>query len=328
MVDYPLGDLNYYLETIKERTRMGSKFFTDLVNELKDEDVNMADSGNNSAEFSKFIDTGSYAFNAAVCGDIFGGMADNKVLAIAGETSTGKTFFALGIVKHFLDTHPDAAVWYADTEAAVTKDMMASRGIDVSRVIIAEPVTVQQFRHKAITFLDAYSAQPEKNRPPLMMVLDSIGMLSTTKELEDSTEGSDTKDMTRAQIIRSAFRVLRLKLSKAKVPMVVTSHTYACVTAGTEVRMADGSIRKIEEVSIGDDVATLIGTHDVTDIVSYDEVEVADLELSDGTTLTAALDHRFLTSTGWKTVEELNEGDVLVDERTRSDSFEATLRHS
>ena len=59
-----------------------------------------------------------------------------------------------------------------------------------------------------------------------MLCLDSLGMLSTTKEVEDTADGKETRDMTRAQVLKAAFRVLTLKLGKAKVPMVVTNHTY------------------------------------------------------------------------------------------------------
>ena len=59
-----------------------------------------------------------------------------------------------------------------------------------------------------------------------MFVLDSLGMLSTTKEMEDTAEGKETRDMTRSQIVKAAFRVLTLKLGKAKVPMIMTNHTY------------------------------------------------------------------------------------------------------
>ena len=51
-------------------------------------------------------------------------------------------------------------------------------------------------------------------------------MLSTTKEIEDTQDGKETKDMTRAQIVKAAFRVLTLKLGKAKVPLIITNHTY------------------------------------------------------------------------------------------------------
>ena len=61
------------------------------------------------------------------------------------------------------------------------------------------------------------------------MCLDSLGMLSTTKEVEDTSSGKETRDMTRAQVLKAAFRVLTLKLGKAKIPMVITNHTYDVV---------------------------------------------------------------------------------------------------
>jgi len=218
-----------------------SKFFKNMVEALKDEDLSMASDGTAAAEFGGFIDTGSYVLNAVFSADLFGGIPDNKAIAFAGETSTGKTFFILGIVKSFLDANPEGGVLYYDTESAVTKKMMLGRGIDIDRVIIGEPSTVQEFRFKAITFLDKYIETPVNERPKLMMALDSLGMLSTSKEMEDTAEGKETKDMTRAGIIRAAFRVLRLKLARAKVPILVTNHTYAAI----------GSMYPTQEISGG-----------------------------------------------------------------------------
>ena len=69
----------------------------------------------------------------------------------------------------------------------------------------------------------------KKDRPPLMFVLDSLGMLSTTKEVEDATAGKETRDMTRAQVVKSIFRILSLKLGQAGIPLIVTNHTYDVV---------------------------------------------------------------------------------------------------
>jgi len=68
--------------------------------------------------------------------------------------------------------------------------------------------------------------QPEDKRKPMLFVLDSLGMLSTTKEMEDTAAGKETRDMTRSQIVKSTFRVLTLKLGQAGVPMIMTNHTY------------------------------------------------------------------------------------------------------
>ena len=54
-------------------------------------------------------------------------------------------------------------------------------------------------------------------------------MLSTTKEIEDTEAGKETRDMNRAQNVKAALRVLTLKLGKAKVPLIITNHTYDVV---------------------------------------------------------------------------------------------------
>lgn len=204
-------------------------FLKSLIKEIGDEDTYLASDGGGSAEYSGCIDTGSYILNALLSGSIYGGVPDNKITAFAGESATGKTYFVLGVVRSFLEKHPKGAVVYYDTEAAVTKQMMEERGIDTNRVIIAEPDTIQKFKTHALKLLDAYEQKEEAARPPMMFVLDSLGMLSTSKEMEDSLEGKDTRDMTKAQIIKAAFRVLTLKLAKVRIPMLVTNHVYELV---------------------------------------------------------------------------------------------------
>ena len=203
-----------------------SEFFRNLIEDIKDEDTSIIADGEGSSEYSGTIDTGSYILNACLSGSIYGGVPNNKVTAFAGESATGKTFFVLGVIQKYLKNNPDAGVVYYDTEAAVTKDMMEQRGIDTKRVILAEPETIQGFRNHALKMIDAYTKNPEDRRPPMMFVLDSLGLLSTTKEMEDTAEGKETRDMTKAQVIKATFRVLTLKLAKAQIPMLVTNHVY------------------------------------------------------------------------------------------------------
>jgi RecA/RadA recombinase len=206
-------------------------FLTDIVKEIDNEYAGLVSDGVAAGDTGTFIDTGSYIFNALVSGSIFGGIPSNKITAIAGESSTGKTFYCLGIVKHFLETDPDAGVIYFESESAISRDMIESRKIDSKRMVIVPVTTVQEFRTQAIKILDKYLAQKAEDRKPMMFVLDSLGMLSTSKEIEDSEAGKETRDMTRAQVVKSIFRVLTLKLGKANVPMLVTNHTYDVVGA-------------------------------------------------------------------------------------------------
>lgn len=203
-----------------------NEFLKSIVADCNNEFASIVDEGVEAGDVSTFIDTGSHIFNALLSGSIYGGLPANKITAIAGESATGKTFFALGICKYFLDTNPNAGVIYFETESALTKEMIQERGIDTKRMVMMPVTTVQEFRTQAIQILDKYLEQKEADRQPLMFVLDSLGMLSTTKEIEDTSDGKETRDMTRAQLVKAAFRVLTLKLGKAKVPMIVTNHTY------------------------------------------------------------------------------------------------------
>jgi RecA/RadA recombinase len=203
-------------------------FLTDMVKGI--DNTSLLADGGNSSEFSGSIDTGSYILNAAISGSIYGGVPNNKITAFAGESATGKTFFVLGVLKQFLEDNKDGGVIYFDTEAAVTKQMMDDRGIDTKRVVISEPSSIEEFRTNATRILSTYIEQG-KDAPPMMMVLDSLGMLSSAKELADTEAGSEKRDMTKSQLLRGTFRVLSLKLAKANVPLLVTNHVYDVIGA-------------------------------------------------------------------------------------------------
>ena len=206
-------------------------FLKDIAKEIGNDYASLVSEGVSAGDTAGFIDTGSYIFNALLSGSIYGGIPNNKITAIAGETSTGKTFFCLGMVQHFLESNPDAGVIYFESESAISKQMIEDRGIDSNRMLLVPVTTVQEFRLQSIKILDKYNEQTAEERKPLMFVLDSLGMLSTSKEVEDSEAGKETRDMTRAQVVKSIFRVLTLKLGKANVPLIVTNHTYDVVGA-------------------------------------------------------------------------------------------------
>ena len=198
-------------------------FLTDIVKEIGDDFTKLAA---DIDEAETYVDTGSYIFNGLVSGSLFGGVSGNKITAIAGESSTGKTFFSLAVVKNFLDSNPDGYCLYFDTEAAVNKSLLESRGVDLSRLVVVNVVTVEEFRTKALKAVDIYLKKSEEERKPCMFVLDSLGMLSTEKEINDALNEKQVRDMTKSQLIKGAFRMLTLKLGQAKIPMIVTNHTY------------------------------------------------------------------------------------------------------
>jgi len=198
-----------------------SDYLDNLLKATGNEFATKVSDGVEAGDVTGHVDTGSYILNALVSGDIYGGIPSNKITALAGETATGKTFFALGMVKQFLADNPSGGVLYFESESALTKDMIEERGIDSKRMIILPVTTIQEFTHQAVKVVENHTEDK-----PIMMVLDSLGMLSTTKEVTDITDGKETKDMTRAQLVKGCFRVLTLKLGKAGIPLLVTNHTY------------------------------------------------------------------------------------------------------
>ena len=203
-------------------------FLADIVKEIGDDYTQLA-SEINSVE--QFIDTGSYIFNGLCSGSIFGGISSNRITALAGESSTGKTYFSLAVIRNFLDNDPLASVLYFDTESAINRQMLIERGIDTSRVVIINVVTIEEFRSKALKAVDKYMKMSVEDRKPCMFVLDSLGMLSTEKEIRDALDDKQVRDMTKSQLVKGAFRMLTLKLGQANVPLIVTNHTYDVIGA-------------------------------------------------------------------------------------------------
>jgi len=201
-------------------------FLDTVIKESGNEFASVVSDGVAAGDITTFVDTGSYIFNALVSGSLFGGIPSNKVTALAGESSTGKTFFALSVVRNFLDSNPTGGVIYFESESAISREMIETRGIDSKRMIIMPVGTIEEFRTQACRILDKYMKEPKDERVPMLFVLDSLGMLSTSKEMEDVANDKQVRDMTKSQLIKGAFRVLTLKLGQAGVPMIVTNHTY------------------------------------------------------------------------------------------------------
>jgi RecA/RadA recombinase len=215
-----------------------TNFLKDIIKSSGNEYAGVASEGIDGSDVTGFVDTGSYAFNALLSGSLYGGIPDNKIMALGGESATGKTYFALGMCNKFLNDNPEGVILYFDTESAVTSDMIRERGMDPSRFAVFPVATVENFRHQAISIVDKYIEN--KDIKPVMIVLDSLGMLSTEKEMTDTAEGKSTRDMTRAQIIKATFRVLTLKLGKAGIPLVMTNHTYASVGSYIPMQVLSG----------------------------------------------------------------------------------------
>ena len=214
------------------------EFLSEIIRDIGNEYAQIA---SEIKEEETYVDTGSYIFNALVSGSIFGGVSGNKITAFVGESGSAKTYYSLAVVKNFLNNNPDGYCLYFDTESAITKSLLLSRGIDVNRLVVLNVVTVEEFRTKALKAVDIYLKKDESDRKPCMFVLDSLGMLSTTKEISDTLAEKDARDMTKAQVIKGAFRMLTLKLGQANIPMIVTNHVYDSMSMYSPKEISGGS---------------------------------------------------------------------------------------
>lgn len=213
-----------------------SGFLDDVLKLVDNPYATIAEEGT-IADISGYVDTGSYALNALFSGDIYLGMPQNHVSCFAGEQATGKTFFCLDVARNFLNTNPNSVVLIFDTESAIKKKNLLERNMPLNRVLILPVETIQEFKTQALKIIKKHIANEDPNKPKMLLILDSLGMLSTSKEMADSEEGKEVKDMTKAQEIKAAFRTLTLPASKAGIPIIVTNHVYAII--GSYVPMKD-----------------------------------------------------------------------------------------
>jgi RecA/RadA recombinase len=219
-----------------------SKYLKSLIGKINNPDAKIAEEGLEGSDVTGFIDTGSYVLNALLSGTIYGGLPNNKISCLAGDPATGKTFYAIGIASQFLKDNKDGVVVYFDTEQAITSDMFKQRGIDMERVAVVPVSTIEEFKTQSLKIVNDVIEQPEEDRKPVLFVLDSLGMLSTEKEMNDSAEGKNVRDMTKAQQTKATFRVLTLKLGKAKIPMLMTNHTYQVIGAYVPTKELGGGV--------------------------------------------------------------------------------------
>lgn len=205
-------------------------FLTNALKATGNDLAGLAESGV-IGDVHSFLNTGSYSLNALISGSIYGGFPKGKITACAASPAAGKTYVLLTTCREFLQNDPTAIVFYFDSESAITKSQLETMGIPTNRIVVVPVCTIEDFRHQAVRILDEYKSTPKKERPEIFMCLDSLGMLSSRKEVSDITDGKDTRDMTKAQLVKATFRLLTLKLGELGVPMAITVHTYESMAA-------------------------------------------------------------------------------------------------
>jgi len=182
---------------------------------------------NSFSEVDEWIPTGNYLLNAQLSGTLFGGIPNTRSLGLMGDPGTGKSFVCLNVTREAQKKGYD--VIYCDTEGAIDKSSAIKFGIDANKVRYQPIKTVTEFQTFVANLLELVKkAKTNGANPKILLILDSLGMLSTDKELRDAIEGKNAADMgAKAKELRKLFRVITLDLTAAKIPLVCTNHVYA-----------------------------------------------------------------------------------------------------
>ena len=198
---------------------------------------------NEFSEVGEWISTGNYLLNAQLSGTIFGGVANNRSMGIAGDPQTGKSFLCMNIVREAQLVGYD--VIYCDTEGGIDRSGAKKFGIDTNKVRYQPIKTISDFKIFTVNLIDKVKEYRKNGADPkIALFLDSLGMLGTDKETTDALKGKSVMDMgIRSKEMRSLFRIITLDLTAVKIPLICTNHT---TTAGI------GSFITTKEASGGD----------------------------------------------------------------------------
>jgi RecA/RadA recombinase len=295
------------------------------LNDFLSKEVNPIGSLVETNEFintKEFISSGIYVLDAALSTKLVGGgIPNNKVVGIGGESGTGKTYLCLNFAK--AAQKQDYYVIYLDSENAIDLNLCNKFGIDTSKFRIDPIATVEDLKVYLAKFIK--KMQDMKNEgyelPKVLLVLDSLGNLASNKEVNDAESGNEKADMTRAKQLKSIFRIVTQKLGTLSIPLLLSNHSYFCAKFNTLVTMGDGDLKEIKDIKIGDFVQTLEGPKEVEEVYSFDNAPTLKIELEDGKIIEVTPNHKFLikpewsndeTDECWKEAEELQSGDIIL----------------
>jgi RecA/RadA recombinase len=199
-----------------------SKFRKDLTKSI----TGMSSGFNDPTDW---ISTGSYALNYLISGDFHKGVPLGKVTVFAGESGAGKSYFCAGnIVKHAQDQ--GIFVVLIDSENALDEKWLQALDVDTSeeKLLKLNMSMIDDVAKTVSTFVADYRAMPEEDRPKVLFVVDSLGMLLTPTDIDQFNKGDMKGDMGRkpkqlTALVRNTVNMI----GSLNVGLVCTNHTYA-----------------------------------------------------------------------------------------------------
>lgn len=277
-----------------------------------------------------FVGTGIYALNAAISSDIYGGIPDNRITVLAGESGVGKSFLCYNICR---EAQKDGySIIYIDTEFAIELDQLPGYGLDTSedKFMLIRNNVIEDLKIFLTQMLD--NLREQKNNgveiDKFLIVLDSVGQLGSRKEVEDAKSGKEKADFTKAKALASLFRITSSDLGDLSIPLIATNHTYKTLDLYPQDKMkggcvepfhiiqTDDGLKEIQDIEKGDYVKTLTGFEEVLETHKY-EKEMIDFEFENGISFKVSKNHRFLINEdhtkeeSWKLATDLNADDEI-----------------
>jgi RecA/RadA recombinase len=199
-----------------------SKFRKDLTKSIS----GMSSGFNDPTDW---ISTGSYALNYLISGDFHKGVPLGKVTVFAGESGAGKSYFCAGnIVKHAQDQ--GIFVVLIDSENALDETWLQALDVDTSeeKLLKLNMSMIDDVAKTVSTFVSDYRAMDEEDRPKVLFVVDSLGMLLTPTDVDQFNKGDMKGDMGRKpKALTSLVRNTVNMIGSLNVGLVCTNHTYA-----------------------------------------------------------------------------------------------------
>lgn len=206
----------------KSNITSGKLSIFDIVKKCDDTAEVLAES--KTAIIPDYIGTGWYILNAAMTGSVFKGAPASRVVTLCGESGVGKSFLAISICREA--QKKGYTPIYMDSEGAIDTEFVERLGCDSTNFIIKQVTTITEVSSFMANILKDVNSAPIEDRPKIVFVLDSLGNLTSAKELNDTIEANQKRDMTKQQEVKALFRTNATALAKAGALFIVNSHVY------------------------------------------------------------------------------------------------------
>ena len=191
-----------------------------------------------------YYDTGNCMLNAAFCGSVFGGVGSGMVYGIVGPEASGKTSIIMNVIKYFLENNEKGVVFFEESEGGNIDDFAKQKlGEEYrKRFITCDVSTIEDVIYETHAVLDEFADSDDEDEK-LLIILDSLGGLSTDSEIDNIESNKDKADVGKTQKqIKKLFRTVGQKLKRTGATFLVNGHIYEKIGAWVPTKeIAGGS---------------------------------------------------------------------------------------